>query len=174
MQANAGALCTKEVDGVTFEFYHVSPRELIALLWRIAGLLGMSMKGEGGGKIDVGNMEVGSIVANLFEKADEKMLYHITDRLFVNCLVIGNEEFKGGYLRDKVVWDNAFTGPHGQMRFFKVVVTAMEVYYGDFFADLSGLLGIKAGALKKVLTGALATKTSTGGPGDLSSPTPQP
>jgi len=141
-----GALRSVEVAGVRFEFYRIGPRELIALLWRIIGLLGMSLKADG--KADLGKLAVGDIIANLFERCDEKTLYEVTDRLLVNTIMLtGKEGSKGGYLRDKNAWEVAFGGEGGTMRFFKVTGEAMEVYYGDFFADVVALFGMDKNAL---------------------------
>lgn len=149
---NASTLKTVEVDGLRFEFYRISPRELIALLWRIVGLLGMSLKTNG--KADLGQLAVGDIVANLFERCDEKTLYEVTDRLLANTVLLADGDRKGGYLRDKMTWEAAFSGDGGTMRFVKLVMEAMEVYYGDFFAEVAALFGIKKDDLSRTLRAA--------------------
>lgn len=157
-----GALCSREVDGVTFEFYQISPRETISLLLTIMRLLGMSLKGDGA--LDIGNLaglKVETLVANVSERLDEKTVFSLADRLFAQCLVHADGEQTGGYLRDRKVWDAVFGGKGGIMRFFTAFGVALEVYYGDFFGDLLGRIGARAGGLKEMI-GAATIQGSTG------------
>ena len=171
-ETKSGALRTTEVDGFVFEFYQISPRELLSLLWKATALLGMSLKGAAGAQqIDFKTLDTNAIVGSLCEKLDEKTFSEISDRLLAKCTVQapeGTVGLKGGPLSQRATYDMAFGGDGGLMRFFSVMAEAVGCYYGGFFADLSAKFGLSkvspADLLKKAMKG------STAGSGAQSSP----
>lgn len=165
-EVKSSALKVVEIDGFTFEFYQISPRELLSLLWKVTGILGMSIKGPvGAQRIDMSKLDTSDIIGNLFEKLDEKSFLEISDRLLAKATVTmpKDSELRGGQLSVRVTYDAAFSGDHGLLRFFKVMVEAAGCYYGAFFADLSGLVGMRAGTVKDLAAKLMSRSMDTSG-----------
>lgn len=139
----------KVIDGEQYTFCLLPPRQSIRLLTRILKIIGPAL----GGALSGSNVESimdldinpGVIVSQLCNRLDEGDVEYIIDMLLSQVLCSG----KGDLSK---VFDQHFAGrlPH----LLKVVGSALEVQYGDFFGgklDIANLLKSRATPQEQVM-----------------------
>jgi hypothetical protein len=128
----------KVIDGEEYTFCQLPPKQSIRLLTRILKIIGPALGGavSGGNVQSILDLDIdpGMIVSNLCSRLDESDVEYVVDVLLSQVLHSGSGDISK-------VFDQHFAGrlPH----LFKVIGTALEVQYGDFFGgklDVAGLL----------------------------------
>lgn len=150
----ARELIKKEIDGKTYEFQQFGPKHALKILTKLSRICGEPLalaftamgskdgeKPEGGlldRKID-GKLLAAAVKA-LTDRLDEEEVIAIVMELTANDNVLCDGR--------RVVFDSHYQSGLGHM--FKVLGTALEVQYGDFFG---GLLGTQGSGLANTILG---------------------
>lgn len=135
----------KVIDGDTYTFCQMSPKQSLKLLTRIVKIvgptIGAAVDGAKIGGMDIAavieqEMDISKIVSALCDRLDENEVEAIVDGLLSQVIHSGQGEVSKRF-------DVIFGGrlPH----LFKVLGEAIKVEYGDFLAGLPDLSTIAAG-----------------------------
>jgi len=129
------------IDGIEYEFHHISVRKLNRLLLKIVKVVGEPLADSLDPKIaEVAKhdkekakelIDIGKIVKSLSESLQEDLVDEIIDGLLAGATCIGHGSVAQNF-------DVIFGGKLVHM--WKVVVAAGKHYYGDFLQEGLGLL----------------------------------
>lgn len=129
---------SKTIDGVEYQFGHISVKLKNNNLLKILKVLGKPLAGAVTGAatdtesvMDESNnigdfISIGGVVQGLTESLDEKTVNDIIDFLFSQTICVGKGVVSTNF--DEVFSDSL-------LHMWKVVFAALEVYYGSFFAE---------------------------------------
>lgn len=131
--------CKKvEIDGRTYEFYHMSPRTSVKILTRLLKLIGHPMgaaMSAAKGKKSILDVELKTdllekIVTGLFDNLEEDMVLDTIETLMGPVMCEGKQVGKA--------FDTHFQGEIGHL--MKVTWEALKANYDDFFDVSSGIV----------------------------------
>jgi len=131
----------KIIDGETYLFFYLRPRNSVSLLGRISKIIGPTLGAalpEEDIKIsdimDV-DISIGNITRVFFDRLDCNEIQEIIDVLFTQV----SHKGKGPLSQDNT-YDDLFSGKLKHLA--KVVGASLEVQYGDFFGGKSVMEGL--------------------------------
>lgn len=123
---------TVAIDGVTYEFCHISPRLLNKLLIRALKLIGKPLAAGMDTEIGENRDEMlTAILTMVFDAADEDVIDSIIFDILSETICVGK-----GNVKEK--FDLVFKGKFIHM--WKVVAHALKFYFSDFFEEGSSVI----------------------------------
>lgn len=135
---SAGEPLTKTVDGLEYQFSKYGAKQGLKTLLRLSKMIGKplaiavgSAKGEGSLKDKQIDMSViGEAIQALTEQIDQDEVLSLVEQLTATDALCDGK---------KIIFNSHYEGRYGHM--FKVMAAALEVQYGNFFEEISGLVG---------------------------------
>lgn len=133
----------KRIDEEEYEFRQLGAIKAHSLLLKLGKIIGPTFgemadsSDDGiGGLLDA-DINLGSMMEGLFERAEEAVVLNIITTLLSQVIHHGT-----GHLKSEAIIDEHFAGrlPH----MYKVVLASAEVQYGDFFAEGGMLSNLKS------------------------------
>jgi len=143
---------TKDINGLTYEFYQFSATESLKLLTRIAKIVGGPLAAivtnpeiqKEAISSQVGDASARA-VGSLFEKLDEDFVVDTVKKILSQTVCVG-------YGRVLPIFDTHFKRKMGHL--FKVLEAAINAEYDDFFGALLDLKGMAANRGEKTTKSA--------------------
>jgi hypothetical protein len=136
----AKEIINREIDGNMFTFGQLPPTKSVRLLVKMAKIMGVSLASMAGAdpKSDIANMA--------FDKAAEKLLDRIDDNIAMDIIKSSLEQtfvMNQGIKNSLDKEFDVYFAEYGVMHILKVVKTAWEVQFPDFFGEKGLFAGFK-------------------------------